>query len=319
MAQLSSASEAEHIKVWCRLRGSAPEDDSPEDEHGSSSAFLTPQGDDNESSAFEMFNEATAECEYRRPSDNEGKRFRFDGLLGPGSSQGQVFESVAAKIVDGCLEGFNGAATSLRAFLVSGRVEVIYDTHHCDLFVRPTWSVVRAPRWVDSLSHLSSSRHLPPLRPRSRPPPPLPLGPLRPGAILAYGQTSSGKTFSMRGADGGFEGPGAGVVPRALARLLEARDRAEPGALALSISCVEIYCEMLQDLLAPGTAGPGGLSIREAPGGASQPPSKKKLCTSSPPPHVPPTGWQIHGATPGALLGSQHAPGDLLSSLHPLF
>jgi hypothetical protein len=65
----------------------------------------------------------------------------------------------------------------------------------------------------------------------------------------------------MRGAD---DGPDAGVIPRALARLVAARDAAPPGAITLTFSAVQIYCEMLHDLLDPHASA--ALSIRDGSG-----------------------------------------------------
>ena len=84
------------------------------------------------------------------------------------------------------------------------------------------------------------------------------------GALLAYGQTGSGKTHSMRGAEGAaYPDPDTGVIPRALAQLLETREqlRKESGIeITLEASYVQIYCEMLQDLLEPSNSN---MSVRE--------------------------------------------------------
>jgi len=197
--QTVAAGKNDRVQVWCRLRSFLPEDDVPEDGGaGAGAAFLTPQ-DESESSCFDSFDGTTGECVYRKPSDGngDGKRFRFDGLLEPGCSQASVFDAVAAGIVDGCLEGFNGA-------------------------------------------------------------------------VLAYGQTGSGKTHSMRGADAhdswAAGTPGSGIVPRALARLFTAKEAAPGvhGDVSLSVSCVQIYCELLQDLVDPRNPRP--LSIVEKDG-----------------------------------------------------
>ncbi|KAJ3361965.1 kinesin motor protein cin8 [Allomyces javanicus] len=73
-----------------------------------------------------------------------------------------------------------------------------------------------------------------------------------PCTVFAYGQTSSGKTHTMEGdldldADGQLS-PHAGLIPRTLTRLF---DMLEPSrGDQVSISCLEIYNEVLRDLLA---------------------------------------------------------------------
>jgi len=106
MASLTSLPE-EHIKVWCRLRGATPQDE-PEEGTGAGS-FLT-GADEDGLSCFEEYDSTTGEVEYRRgDGGGDGKRFRVDGLLNSCSSQEETFSAVGAAIVDGCLEGFNGA------------------------------------------------------------------------------------------------------------------------------------------------------------------------------------------------------------------
>ncbi|KAJ3360985.1 kinesin motor protein cin8 [Allomyces arbusculus] len=77
-----------------------------------------------------------------------------------------------------------------------------------------------------------------------------------PCTVFAYGQTSSGKTHTMEGhldldADGQLS-PHAGLIPRTLSRLF---DTLEPSrGDQVSISCLEIYNEVLRDLLAANGA-----------------------------------------------------------------
>ena len=99
----------DRVKVFCRLRTLLPEDD--QGSGGGESAFLTPQ-DEGEATCFDVFDGRSGECVYRRPADGagaDGRRFKFDGLLEPGCGQDEVFDAVAMGIVDGCLEGYNGA------------------------------------------------------------------------------------------------------------------------------------------------------------------------------------------------------------------
>jgi len=66
------------------------------------------------------------------------------------------------------------------------------------------------------------------------------------GTIMAYGQTGSGKTHTMFGtvAD-------PGVIPRSLAHLFGAAERDSAAETTISVSYVQIYNEMLTDLLCP--------------------------------------------------------------------
>jgi hypothetical protein len=82
---------------------------------------------------------------------------------------------------------------------------------------------------------------------------------------LAYGQTGSGKTYSMRGSETsrarGVGNSNAGVIERVFKQLLKAQSSAGREDMTLSLSCVQVYCEMLQDLLEPSNTN---LSIKEA-------------------------------------------------------
>lgn len=71
------------------------------------------------------------------------------------------------------------------------------------------------------------------------------------GAVLAYGQTSAGKSWTMEGPsiwDSDFQG----VVPRCVHKLFEEIEKA-PAAIQFQIivSYYEIYCEKVRDLLNP--------------------------------------------------------------------
>lgn len=71
------------------------------------------------------------------------------------------------------------------------------------------------------------------------------------GAVLAYGQTSAGKSWTMEGPsiwDSDFQG----VVPRSVDKLFEDIEKA-PSTVQFQIivSYYEIYCEKVRDLLNP--------------------------------------------------------------------
>ena len=73
--------------------------------------------------------------------------------------------------------------------------------------------------------------------------------------IFAYGQTSSGKTFTIKGTEAH-----PGLIPLALEQLF---DETDPGrAYTFKVSYIEVYNEMVNDLLDPSKTN---LEIRECP------------------------------------------------------
>ncbi|XP_066235865.1 kinesin-like protein KIFC2 isoform X1 [Saccopteryx leptura] len=76
--------------------------------------------------------------------------------------------------------------------------------------------------------------------------------------IFTYGQTGTGKTYSMEGPP---EDPG--IAPRALQSLF--REMRTAGQHRVTLSMVEIYNEAVRDLLAPGP--PERLAVRQGPSG----------------------------------------------------
>eukprot|EP00882_Tetradesmus_deserticola_P027820 GHRQ01030949.1.p2 GENE.GHRQ01030949.1~~GHRQ01030949.1.p2 ORF type:complete len:184 (+),score=48.09 GHRQ01030949.1:1075-1626(+) len=66
------------------------------------------------------------------------------------------------------------------------------------------------------------------------------------GTVFAYGVTSSGKTHTMMGTPAD-----PGVVPRAIAVLFEMISHTPDRVFTVTCSMMEIYCEMLNDLLDP--------------------------------------------------------------------
>ncbi|XP_032704213.1 kinesin-like protein KIFC2 isoform X7 [Lontra canadensis] len=76
--------------------------------------------------------------------------------------------------------------------------------------------------------------------------------------IFTYGQTGTGKTYSMEGPP---EDPG--IAPRALQSLFQ--EMGTGGQHRVTLSMVEIYNEAVRDLLAPGP--PERLAVRQGPAG----------------------------------------------------
>ncbi|GBG23827.1 Kinesin-like protein KIN-UA [Hondaea fermentalgiana] len=87
------------------------------------------------------------------------------------------------------------------------------------------------------------------------------------GTVFAYGQTGSGKTFSMFGGKSSKE---AGIVPRALVHIFKEINEDEAFEYSVTLSYVQLYCELLTDLLSPngpedGSSDGVGASVGGAP------------------------------------------------------
>lgn len=79
------------------------------------------------------------------------------------------------------------------------------------------------------------------------------------GTILTYGQTSSGKTFTMEGVVG--DGELEGIIPRTIKDTFEfIRNTTENIEFTVKISMVEIYMERIKDIIDPSRKD---LNIRE--------------------------------------------------------
>ena len=103
------------------------------------------------------------------------------------------------------------------------------------------------------------------------------------GTIFAYGQSGSGKTFTMLGPDSVVDaikngGDGVslevqkmyGVIPRAIGDIFEQINRlieAEGASIELSVQYLEIYNEKVQDLLSQSIGQTQDLKLREMPNG----------------------------------------------------
>ena len=78
------------------------------------------------------------------------------------------------------------------------------------------------------------------------------------GTIFAYGQTSSGKTFTMTG-DSDAKFPG--LLPLSALHIFKTISETSNREYLLRVSFVEIYNEVVTDLLNPGA---GSIKIRES-------------------------------------------------------
>ncbi|XP_039256558.2 uncharacterized protein LOC120333254 isoform X1 [Styela clava] len=77
------------------------------------------------------------------------------------------------------------------------------------------------------------------------------------GTVFAYGQTSSGKTYTMMG-----DRRNLGIIPLSVNDTFALIQKTPEREFLLRVSYMEIYNEVVRDLLAPTTEGPG-LQIRE--------------------------------------------------------
>ena len=74
--------------------------------------------------------------------------------------------------------------------------------------------------------------------------------------VFAYGQTGTGKTFTMEGGEKRSAGmswdedPTSGIIPRALAQILDTlKDQSDQLEYSVKISFLELYNEEIFDLL----------------------------------------------------------------------
>ena len=74
--------------------------------------------------------------------------------------------------------------------------------------------------------------------------------------VFAYGQTGTGKTFTMEGGEkrntglGWDKDPTSGIIPRALAQILDSlKEQSDQLEYSVKISFLELYNEEIFDLL----------------------------------------------------------------------
>jgi kinesin family member 5 len=79
------------------------------------------------------------------------------------------------------------------------------------------------------------------------------------GTIFAYGQTGTGKTFTMIGSSG----ENKGIIPRSMQQIFTFIQASQTHSFQVKIGFLQLYMEMLQDLLHPDESKP--IRIREDP------------------------------------------------------
>jgi Kinesin motor domain len=84
--------------------------------------------------------------------------------------------------------------------------------------------------------------------------------------LLAYGQTGTGKTYTMEGFSYDGQNPNRGIIPRSIEDIFRyIREKADPqSTFMVRCSYLQIYNENISDLLKPERVG---LQIREGPKG----------------------------------------------------
>jgi len=101
------------------------------------------------------------------------------------------------------------------------------------------------------------------------------------GTILAYGQTGAGKTYTMSGTANNYKY--RGVIPRAVAQVFHEIQNKLEQAITVRVSFVEIYNELLYDLISPipPSEQTGSISIQDdALGGVHVKGLSMTICTS---------------------------------------
>lgn len=101
------------------------------------------------------------------------------------------------------------------------------------------------------------------------------------GTIFAYGQTSSGKTFTMQGSDaaGSAAETDAGILQLAVEDIFSYIESCDDRDFLLRVSFVEIYNEVVRDLLTSSDRG-GNLKVREDPRKGVYVECKEEIITS---------------------------------------
>ena len=81
--------------------------------------------------------------------------------------------------------------------------------------------------------------------------------------VFAYGQTSSGKTFTMRGPSNSqsLDGPNLGLIPLSIKEIFDFINNDQSCKYKVSVCYMEIYNECVNDLINPANKN---LDVRES-------------------------------------------------------
>ena len=83
------------------------------------------------------------------------------------------------------------------------------------------------------------------------------------GTVFCYGQTGAGKTYTMSGERSSYQQ--RGLIPQALHSIFREIDARVDKMFKVHVSCLEIYCEQLYDLLSDRPGSGDSLSILDDP------------------------------------------------------
>ncbi len=164
--------------------------------------------------------------------------FAFDAVLPERASQEEVFACVARETADRVQQGYNGASCPACACACS---ETLCSLAHrsCGCAACAALAMRRA-----LTRHARADAALPAVA----------------GAIIAYGQSGSGKTFTMGTAGASCSADAKGIIPRIVAHLL-ADDAGAGGtgapACVITLTLVEVYKERIRC----GGSRPAGMSV----------------------------------------------------------
>ena len=116
-------------------------------------------------------------------------------------------------------------------------------------------------------------------------------GALYGGTIFAYGQTGAGKTYTMSGDTSNYQQ--RGVVPRAVHHIFREMDMRVEKEMVVRCSYLEIYNEVMYDLLADEVGAGDNLSIVERDGQTKAGPARH--CPPRRQTHLEPSYRELDG------------------------
>eukprot|EP00798_Chlamydomonas_sp_ICE-L_P030099 gene30099-35065_t len=152
-------------------------------------------------------------------------KYKYDQVFGPSSHNYEVFNAIACLLVEPSLNGINGTIFAY-GVTSSGKTQMCSDV----------FNAIARPLVEPSLNGIN-------------------------GTIFAYGVTSSGKTHTMMGdVEAAMGHTSNGIVPQTIKELFDQANAAEGRVFKIRLSMMEIYNEVLNDLLDPSRTN---LKVRE--------------------------------------------------------